>query len=430
MNLNQKCGCSIIHSRVQCKQGERGLVGPPGPQGPRGLVGYSGEQGLVGPTGEPGIGITGPTGPAGSGGGGGGITLSGTASGQYLYWNQTSSSWTVGGNTITLGTNAGANGVGTNSVAIGLNALYNSTSVPTGSENICVGAGVGVALTTGNNNVLIGGNGTGKKVSIGYNNIVVGASSGQGITSGNNNIIIGQNSSNAISSGGSNVIIGDGGNAISGSGAFNTLVGKSVNVYGGNSNYSTAIGAYASNSSNSYSTAIGYQATNDSWYQVMLGTPNSNVVSAGTFTARQNIITSTTSAPGPFNSLGFIINLNSTSEWITSISSTVQAIFSFNINNSGVLYGTYLVTIYVCITNGGTSGAYYTSLSTTLSPQQPTDVTYMLANTTNTIKYTNTIQCYGTQTYNLLCYADAGVSGTVNNSSEPIGSYLTLTRIA
>ncbi len=317
--------------------------------------------------------------------------------------------------------------VGANSVAVGLNALYNSTSTPTGAENVCVGNSTGSSLTTGYNNVLIGGTGTGKKISSGYNNVIVGALSGQGITTGYNNILIGQNSCNSMTTGFMNVIIGIGGGI--GGGYYNTCVGQSATT-GGNPNYSTTLGAYASNGGNSYSTAIGYQATNNSWYQVMLGNPSSSVVSAGSFDAQSGIITSTTTAPTGQNFLGFISPQN-TAVWTTSISSTIQTVTSFIIDPFNNPYGTYLVTVYICVTNGGISGAYYTSLSTTLSPQQPTDVTYMLASTTNTIKYTVTIQCYGpSTTYNLLCYSDVGVSGTINISSGPTDSYMTLTRIA
>jgi hypothetical protein len=417
------CGCTIPYSCVQCKKGDRGLVGPPGPQGPRGLVGYTGEQGSTGQVGP--TGSAGHTGPGG--GGGGGIGLTGTSYGQYLYWNHNTTMWAVGGNTITIGSNAGANGVGANSVALGPSALYNSATTPTGAENVCVGNSTGTSLTTGYSNVLIGGTGTGKKISSGYGNVVVGAGSGQGITSGYSNIIIGQGSSNSINTGFMNVIVGLGGGI--GGGYYNTCVGQLATT-GGNTTYSTALGSYASNAGNSYSTAVGYQAANNSWYQVMLGAPFSSVVSAGTFDAQSGIFTSTTTLPTSQNSLGFISPQN-TAIWTTSISSTIQTVTSFTIDPFNNPYGTYLVTIYMCVTNGGTSGAYYTSLSTTTSPQQPTDVTYMPAGTTNTIKYTVTIQCYGTPTtYNLLCYSDSGVTGTINISSGPTDSYMTLTRIA
>jgi hypothetical protein len=72
------------------------------------LQGYTGEQGATGKVGP--TGSAGHTGPTGSGGGGGGIGLTGTSYGQYLYWNNNTTAWAVGGNTITIGSNAGANG--------------------------------------------------------------------------------------------------------------------------------------------------------------------------------------------------------------------------------------------------------------------------------------------------------------------------------
>jgi hypothetical protein len=83
------------------------------------------------------------------------------------------------------------------------------------------------------------------------------------------------------------------------------------------------------------------------------------------------------------------------------------------------------------ITNSSVAGSYYTSVSSTGTPQQPCDVTYMPAGVSNTVKYLNTIQAYsGSNTYSVLCYSDAGVTGTINNGTGPTGSYLSLTRIA
>jgi hypothetical protein len=386
------CGCTIPRSCVRCKQGDRGLIGPQGPIGPRGQVGHTGFTGFTGSQGP--MGSIGPTGPAGSGGGGGtgGIGFTGSSYGNYIYWNN--SSWVVGSNNITLGSNAGKNGVGSGSIAIGTNALNNTSTVPTGTQNICIGTNAGKSLTTGSDNT------------------IVGSSSGTSITSGNSNVVVGYNCGNGINNG-----------------IYNTLVGYGVSNTN-NTSYSTALGYNSNNAGNSYSTAIGYQSVNTSSYQVMLGNPFTTVVSPGTFYANNGIVTSTTQQPSNNPELGYIFNSFNPGSFSTTITSTITSFFSFNIDPVNITYGTYLVILFLCVTNGATPGSYYTSLSPTGSPQQPTDVTYIPANATTTIKYTLPIQAYSPTTYNIWCYSDAGVSGTIDTTTNPTGSYLSLTRIA
>ena len=357
------------------------------------------------------MGSIGPTGPAGSGGGGGtgGIGFTGSSYGNYIYWNN--SSWVVGSNNITLGSNAGTNGVGSGSIAIGTNALNNTSTVPTGTQNICIGAYSGRSLTSGNNNICIGGTGTGSKINTGFDNTILGFLSGTSITTGYGNVIVGSGSGQVINNG-----------------FYNTLVGYRVSTIN-NISYSTAIGYGSTNGSNNYSTAIGYDATNTSSYQVMLGNSQNTVVSPGTFYANSGIVTSTTDQP--FNQcLGYIFNSFNPITFSTTITSTISSFVSFNIDPVNITYGTYLVILFLCVTNGATPGSYYTSLSPTGSPQQPTDVTYIPANATTTIKYTLPIQAYSPTTYNIWCYSDPGVSGTIDTTTNPTGSYLSLTRIA
>jgi hypothetical protein len=128
--------------------------------------------------------------------------------------------------------------------------------------------------------------------------------------------------------------------------------------------------------------------------------------------------------------LGYIFNTFNPLTFSTTITSTITSFVSFNIDNINLSYGTYLVILFLSVTNGATAGCYYTSLSPTGSPQRPTDVTYIPANVKTTIKYTQPIQAYSASTYNIWCYSDPGVSGTIDTTTNPTGSYLSLTRIA
>lgn len=91
-----------------------------------------------------------------------------------------------------VGTDAGKNiSTGNNNTGLGYRAL-GGLSYPnlTGTNNICIGSGAGIALTEGNNNILIE-NITHSGVTTGNNNIILNPIGRSGISTGNNNIILG-----------------------------------------------------------------------------------------------------------------------------------------------------------------------------------------------------------------------------------------------
>lgn len=79
-----------------------GIIGPTGERGPTGKIGPTG---YTGPTG--------PTGPTGY------LQVSGTLNGDYIHWDDSTNSWTVGSSRISIGGNAGATNQGVYSVALG-----------------------------------------------------------------------------------------------------------------------------------------------------------------------------------------------------------------------------------------------------------------------------------------------------------------------
>jgi hypothetical protein len=116
-------------------KGEMGATGDTGATGIKGEMGATGDTGatgpasaVTGPTGDIGatgnIGATGDTGIKGDTGATGpkGFTTVANNWGDYLYWNNTSMDWVVGGENIKLGKNAGQINQGANSIAIGNNA--------------------------------------------------------------------------------------------------------------------------------------------------------------------------------------------------------------------------------------------------------------------------------------------------------------------
>ena len=115
-------------------QGATGPIGPTGAQGNDGSVGHTGPTGAqgndgsvghTGPTGSQGndgsVGPTGPTGP-------GSNFPDGTSNGNYIFWNTTSDpeEWTVGGDRVTIGQDAGKNNPPDNAILIGKNAGYSN----------------------------------------------------------------------------------------------------------------------------------------------------------------------------------------------------------------------------------------------------------------------------------------------------------------
>jgi hypothetical protein len=128
-------------------QGETGPTGPQGETGPTGPTGPQGETGPTGPTGPQGE--TGPTGPQGPTGF---ISISGTNSSDYVFWNSTTSKWDVDSTKIHIGANAGQINQGANSIAIGENAGQTNQ----GANSIAIGYN---ANLVGANNILLNASG-------------------------------------------------------------------------------------------------------------------------------------------------------------------------------------------------------------------------------------------------------------------------------
>jgi hypothetical protein len=138
--------------------GPVGPVGPTGPAsiGPLGNTGPTGES-VTGPTGRSCRGPTGEPGPTGNTGPTG-INIVGSAGcyGDYLYWDTSNNSWTVGSDNINIGCGAGETSQGTNAVAIGLNAGNNAQN--SGAVAIGLNAGQGTTTGQGANAIAIGNN--------------------------------------------------------------------------------------------------------------------------------------------------------------------------------------------------------------------------------------------------------------------------------
>jgi hypothetical protein len=142
------------------------------------LIGFQGFQGSVGFQGD--IGFQGLKGDGGS-------LPTGTYYGDYLYWNTSTSSFSVGGQNVVVGQNAGTTLQQINAVAIGLSA---GTSLQ-GTGSIAIGRQTG-QTSQGEYSVGIGYNAAGsnqksKSISIGYvsgqtnqqsNSIAIGTASG------------------------------------------------------------------------------------------------------------------------------------------------------------------------------------------------------------------------------------------------------------
>ena len=134
-------------------KGDQGLSGSKGDQGLSGQTGSKGDQGLSGQTGSKGdqglSGQTGPKGDAGSKGDSGTFGLSGTNYGDYIYYNNTD--WVVGGDNISLGTEAGEIRQGINGIAIG----FEAGSSDQGNYSVAIGYQSGT-INQGLNSIAIG----------------------------------------------------------------------------------------------------------------------------------------------------------------------------------------------------------------------------------------------------------------------------------
>jgi hypothetical protein len=136
------------------RTGPTGFTGPTGYgyTGATGVTGATGSTGFTGPTGYGSTGNTGPTGYGNTGATGatGSFTPTGTNFGEYIYWN--GSQWTIGEDTISLGSFAGSGGQGTGAVAIGLNAGLsgqNQAAVAIGQGAGSGGQYLGAAIAIG-----------------------------------------------------------------------------------------------------------------------------------------------------------------------------------------------------------------------------------------------------------------------------------------
>jgi hypothetical protein len=108
----------------------------------------AGSAGVTGPTGPTGLaGLNGVTGPTGS------FTPNGTYYSDYIYWDNASSSWQVGSDTIHIGKNTGATSQGATAVAIGNNA----GNLTQGSSAVAIGPAAG-SISQNTNAVAIGSN--------------------------------------------------------------------------------------------------------------------------------------------------------------------------------------------------------------------------------------------------------------------------------
>ena len=132
--------------------GYTGYTGVTGPTGLQGFTGYTGYTGVTGPTGLQGFtGYTGYTGPQGDPGT---VGVVGLSWGEYLFWDNNTSSWAVGGaSSIAIGSSAGYGGQLGGAVAIGLGAGANCQ----GYYAVAIGNYAG-AYYQGESAVAIGGN--------------------------------------------------------------------------------------------------------------------------------------------------------------------------------------------------------------------------------------------------------------------------------
>jgi hypothetical protein len=140
-----------------------------------------------------------------------GITAGFIGTSNTAYGINTSNSMNTGSYNSAFGVDAlKTNTTGTYNSAFGLEALKNNT---TGTYNTAIGVGAYSNNKTGNYNLAIGAvalifNPFYTNTNNGSNNIGIGFGTGLGLTSGSNNIFIGINAGNVQSTGSGNVIIG------------------------------------------------------------------------------------------------------------------------------------------------------------------------------------------------------------------------------
>ncbi len=95
-------------------------------------------------------------------------------------------------------------GVANTAIGVGAGPLITS-----GSSNTCIGPDSGNLLDTGDFNTCVGAN-SGLSLTSGAQNICIGASSGANIQTGTNNVCIGYNTGSFLDSGSNNIFIGAG----------------------------------------------------------------------------------------------------------------------------------------------------------------------------------------------------------------------------
>lgn len=167
----------------------------------------------------------------------------------------------TGGNSVFLGTAAGANDDGTDNqnVAVGDSSLYSNTA---GSANTATGYRA-LYKSKGGSNTAIGYQAL-YNDSIGYQNTAVGYHALKSNKTGSSNIAIGIQSLDVNTSGFSNVAIGFSALGSNETGSMNTAIGNSALLFN-TASKNTAIGhsALLRNTTGTGNTAIGYKANKD-----------------------------------------------------------------------------------------------------------------------------------------------------------------------
>jgi hypothetical protein len=263
--------------------GVSGATGSTGPVGVSGATGVTGPVGVSGATGPRGVsGATGPIGVSGATGSTGVIGVTGVNWGNFLYWNNTSSTWALGNANVIIGSGAGQTNQGTHAVAIG----FQPGSSGQGSNAVAIGYRAGYTSQASNAiaiGVLAGANQQQSQgIAIGYgagqtgqksNAIAIGQDSGQ-TNQAALSVAVGDYAGQSTQGGGAVAIGFQAGQLTQGTAsvaigyqAGNSTQGQSAVAIGNQAgfitqgDYAVAIGNDAGQTSqNAYSVAIGFLA--------------------------------------------------------------------------------------------------------------------------------------------------------------------------
>lgn len=255
---------------------------------------------------------------------------------------------TTGSRNIALGTDALATvTTGEDNVAIGDNALTSLNAAI--SDNTVIGSNAGAALTTGTNNVIMGTSAADAATTSDQCVIIGSNAVGTGVMTGNDNVIIGFGAGLAATSGASSLLIGSNAGDTITTGSNNICIGHNADVDAAAADTRMAIG-YGTTATADNTYVIG-NTTNYTagGYAVGLHNEVRNLSGSETLTAATSNTIYTLDADGgvinlpaisadPGSSYTFTVDTTLTTAWIIAVAAlSGENITGFAIENGAVL---------------------------------------------------------------------------------------------